>query len=470
MKASFFPRRLFLWSLLRQCTSLIVTFALVALLSWWALDLDRLPFSPFAFFLSALGVGLLTSLIVQLILLRRLLVPLGRLIGKTRALRKFPFDPESEDMDFGEDDPGEWYELDRALNQLGQSLRLKTIELSREKTQARALMSSISEAVLAISKEKDILFYNPQFSLLFDLQEGPQGQRVSSILRQPDILEAYEKSLALSTPLRVDVNLEEGSSGQRRDFLLSVAPLLKKHNQEVYGAVGIFYDVTELKAAERVRIEFVGNVSHELRTPLTSISGYLQTVIQDFEQGRMDEAKNFLGIIQNNVNRLKSLVNDLLDLSNLESGRDMKKDWVSTREITEGVLKQVPLKERKVNVSYQVESVLADFDRASQVLRNLLENALRYIPKEKEITVMWTAGGTHEVLLKVKDDGPGIAKEHQTRLFERFYRVDKSRARTDGGTGIGLSIVKHIMQRHGGHIEVVSALGQGAEFICHFPS
>lgn len=462
----FFPRRLFWWSLIRHCSYLIGTFVIVGFVSWLALD--RVPFSPFQFFIIALTIGLLTSLIIQLILLRRLLTPLGRLIEKTRSLRQFPFDLDASIEDFGEDDPGEWFELDRALNQLGQSLRVKTIELSREKTQARAIMSSVSEAVLAISKDHEILFYNPQLSLLLNLEQGVADGRVFSILRNPDILDAYERSLKDGQAHRVEIHIEDTNSSGR-DFLLSVAPLEKKHNQEVYGAVGIFYDITELKSLEKVRIEFVGNVSHELRTPLTSISGYLQTVIQDVDSGRFDDAKQFLSVIQNNVNRLKILVADLLDLSNLESGKDIRPEWISTEEISESVTKQIQSAEHEIQIQIESKSVYADFDRISQVLRNLLENAIRYVPEGK-IIIRWSSAPRLGTDLSVIDHGPGIPKKHQARLFERFYRVDKSRARRDGGTGIGLSIVKHIMQRHGGTIEVRSEMGQGAEFICHFPA
>ena len=463
----YFPRRLFFWALFRQCTSLIVTFAVVAAISWVALN--KTTGSPFSFFMLALGIGLLISLIVQLILLRRLLVPLGRLIEKTRTLRQYPFDLENAIQDFGEDDPGEWFELDRALNQLGQSLRVKTIELSREKTQARALMSSVSEAVLAVSKDHQILFFNPQLSLLFNINTDVVDQSISSILRQPDILAAYEKTLSSGEPGRIEVRILESGTNLARDYILSVAPLEKKHNNEVYGAVGMFYDVTELKVADRVRIEFVGNVSHELRTPLTSISGYLQTVIQDFETGRLDEAKNFLKIIENNVNRLKALVTDLLDLSNLESGKEIRVEWCSTEELTESVMKHLNTKDHQLVFNFEAESVYADYERACQVLRNLTENALRYVPKGKMISITWI-NSENGVCLKVKDDGPGIEEKHQSRLFERFYRIDKSRARTDGGTGIGLSIVKHIMQRHGGYIELESRLNHGSEFTCFFPA
>ncbi len=192
-------------------------------------------------------------------------------------------------------------------------------------------------------------------------------------------------------------------------------------------------------------------------------------MIQDFETGRLDEAKNFLKIIENNVNRLKALVTDLLDLSNLESGKEIRVEWCSTEELTESVMKHLNTKDHQLVFNFEAESVYADYERACQVLRNLTENALRYVPKGKMISITWI-NSENGVCLKVKDDGPGIEEKHQSRLFERFYRIDKSRARTDGGTGIGLSIVKHIMQRHGGYIELESRLNHGSEFTCFFPS
>lgn len=468
--SNFFPRRLFFWSLIFQAGCVVGSYIVFGYLSWFALASAEM--SHWRLFLTALGIGLVITLLVNAVLLRRLLVPLGRLIEKTRRLREFPFDVESAQMDLGEDDPGEWFELDRALNLLGQSLREKTIELSREKTELRAIMSSISEAVLAVSNGHQVLFYNSQLASLFHIKSGAVDQKISGILRHPSILDAYDEVLRGHDGKRVEISIPVPESEEQRQYLLSISALKKKHNQEIYGAVGLFYDITQLKAAERMRIEFVGNVSHELRTPLTSISGYLQTVIQDFNQERYSEAKEFLGIIEKNVNRLKSLVADLLDLSNLESGKELEKDWVPTEVVTETVLRQFRehRKDYDIVTKYDAENIYGDHERLAQVLRNLLENAFRYVPKGKRIEIQWVALDSKYTQLKVIDNGPGIAPEHQSRLFERFYRVDQSRARMDGGTGIGLSLVKHIVQRHGGRIELTSQLEKGAQFVCTFPN
>ncbi len=472
---SSFPRRLFRWFLSQQLLYLGILFSLLGfgMLTWVeARDLTANELQ-LAREIVVLGLGLAfaATVLISFVVSRRLLVPLGRLINKTRRLREFPFDSEEQvPEEITYDEPGEWFELERALNRLGRDLRHKTIRLSREKTELRAIMSAVGEAVLAVSNDKRVLFYNPQFAYLFNLQTPKPEVRISEILRAPDVLEAYSEALLTGATTRREVQLSLSTERLPRHFQLSVAPLMKKHNQEIYGAVGILHDITELKQADRIRIEFVGNVSHELRTPLTAINGYLQTLVSDVKAGRLEQAQEFLGIVSQNVGRLKSLVEDLLDLSALESGKELNLESVNVREVTEAVIKQLVAKEHKIQIFYDFDLISADAQRLEQVLRNLMENAVRYVPKGKNIEIRWRLSKVGGFELSVKDDGPGIALEHQVRLFERFYRVDESRSRAEGGTGIGLSLVKHIVQRHGGSVHVHSELGRGSEFVCEFPN
>jgi len=471
-----FPSRLFRWFLSQQILfSGLIFLVLSGVMIFWV-ETRSDTVEQFLRSREVVIVCFLTTFcvatLVSLTMARRLLIPLGRLIEKTRRMRDFPFDNNDEvapeELTF--DEPGEWFELERALNRLGRDLRQKTIRLSREKTELRAIMSSVSEAVMAIANDRRVLFYNPQFAYLFNLQVPNPQARISEILRSPDVLEAYGEALKTGETVRREVQITVMAERLSRHFQLSVAPLRKKHNQEIYGAVGILHDITELKQADRIRIEFVGNVSHELRTPLTAINGYLQTLVADVESGRVDQAQEFLKIVMQNVTRLKSLVEDLLDLSALESGKELNVQRVSVREVTENVMRHLNPQNHKVHVSYDFEEISADEARLEQVLRNILENAFRYVPSGGNIEVRWTHGREPNVLeLHVKDDGPGIASEHQARLFERFYRVDEGRSRATGGTGIGLSLVKHIVQRHGGHVQVRSEVGRGSEFICEFP-
>ena len=472
-----FPTRLLRWFLTQQVVFSGVGFLLLGIILFaWSylggLD-DEQAFLVRLIISMSLPAAFLVVSAGSLFVVRRMVDPLGSLIEKTRRLREVSLDDDGDPGTLTFDEPGEWFELESAVNELGLDLRRKTIRLSREKTELRAIMAAVSEAVLAITSERRVLFFNPQFAYVFNasekLQTAAVDVHVSELLSSPEVLDIYDRALKSGAPARREVAVMAFDDRRPREFLLSVAPLRKKHNQEVYGVVGIFHDVTELKRAERMRIEFVGNVSHELRTPLTTINGYLQTLLGDFERGRLEQAGEFLKIAAGSVTKLKNLVEDLLDLSNLESGKELRPEHVLVREITEGVINQVTGAAVRVDVTYDFEELWADPRRLEQVLRNLVENACRYVPEGRGIHVHWVDAGDRREL-HVKDDGPGIPTEHHERLFERFYRVDESRSRTGGGTGIGLSLVKHIMLRHGGRVFVRSEAGRGAEFVCEFPA
>lgn len=473
-KTPTFPWRLFRWFLFQQFSiSLLAVFILNFVVLAWLYSKVDLPTETLSsmreILLYSSLIGVILILAVSVWMGRSLVVPLGRLIAKTQKIRRFPFGEEVDlSADLAFDEPGEWFELERALNDLGRDLQSKTISLSREKTELRTIMSAMNEAVLAINHERRPLFYNSQFALLFRLGEMDlNDSRLSEVIRSPDILQAYERSLREGQTGRVETRLE--LLDKQFMFQVSVAPLRKKHNNEIYGAVAVFHDVTEMKKAEQVRIEFMGNVSHELRTPLTSIKGYLQTTIHDVEKGKTAQTMQFLQVMNRNVDRLMHLVDDLLDLSSLQTGVEIRRTKIDLKHLTQTVVGQVDCRAHELKVNLGVDHLFADESRVEQVLRNLLQNSVRYVPKGGVIEVSWLAEKPGTTELRVKDTGPGIAKEHQARLFERFYRVDVARSRQVGGSGIGLSLVKHIMQRHNGEVSVSSEVGHGAEFICTFP-
>jgi two-component system, OmpR family, phosphate regulon sensor histidine kinase PhoR len=331
------------------------------------------------------------------------------------------------------------------------------------------LVGAISDAVLAVDTLGAPLFYNSRFAMIFG-DEGIGSRRIWKLFQDPLILSAFQKALKEGQPGELQSIPFEEAAG-RRFFSVTISSLYDE-SRCIYGAIGVFHDVTDLKRAEQVRIDFVANVSHELRTPLTAIKGYADTLIQDVEQGRPTE-KKFLEVIIKNTARLMSLIDDLLDLSAIESTDVLQKSNLNTKDVTLRVLKQLQgaleAKQQRVLLECRAKIVSADLGRLEQVLINLLDNASKYTPEGSRISILWDVLGSEAVLLKISDTGPGIALEHQSRLFERFYRVDKSRSRELGGTGLGLSIVKHIMQRHGGSIWVESGPGRGATFICKFP-
>ena len=363
-------------------------------------------------------------------------------------------------------------DLQTALDRIRKDLESKNEALSQEREEIAALMGAISDAILAVNADSRTLFYNANFKAIF-AQPGLDLAKaaLTDLIRDPLVVQGFQMVLKEGLPMVLQTQLETRDTIQAQSFELSIAPLKKA--QTVYGAIGVFHNVSSLKLAEKMRIDFVANVSHELRTPLTSIKGYTDTALSDLREQRMEGVPKFLEIISRNADRLRALVEDLLDLSALDAGVELSKAWLGTKDVTERVLLQVESKRAEKNhtikVQYEETQVFADEQRLEQVLLNLVDNAIKYTPKGGEIKVRWAHSGSG-VLFQVSDNGPGIPKESQTRIFERFYRVDKARSREMGGTGLGLAIVKHILQRHGGQISVKSELGQGTAFTCLFPN
>jgi two-component system phosphate regulon sensor histidine kinase PhoR len=357
--------------------------------------------------------------------------------------------------------------------------------MERDRGELAALMGAISDGILAVDLEGSPLFFNSRFALLFMPQEalprsaaastseGVQAPpRIQDLFDDSELLLAYARALGGEQPSPTPIRRRSEAEGKDRYFSVSVAPL-RREDSAVYGAVGVFHDITELKQAEQIRIDFVANVSHELRTPLTSIKGYTDTLLEDAAQARWESAPRFLSVISRNVDRLMSLIQDLLDLSWLESGGELQLADVDLRELTQRVLGQLEslrgAKGHQIESEVSARQLRADPRRVEQVMVNLLENAIKYVPAgEGRIVVRWLCTD-QSVRLIVSDNGPGIPPVHQDRLFERFYRVDKARSRELGGTGLGLAIVKHILQAHGGTVTVRSELGKGSEFVCDFP-
>ena len=240
------------------------------------------------------------------------------------------------------------------------------------------------------------------------------------------------------------------------------------------GAVCVLSDVTEIERAETTRRDFVANVSHELRTPLTSISGYVETMLD--MDGMSLVAREFLGIILKNASRMNRLTEDLLTLAQVEAA-DFKLALQPLRasalveDAADSLAPMVVDAGMEMEIGETVSDVvMADPDALQQVFGNLVENATKYGRSGGRLRL----GARHRtederVEFFVQDFGPGIPSEHQRRIFERFYRVDKARSRESGGTGLGLSIAKHIVNAHGGHIRVESELGRGARFVFTLP-
>lgn len=434
------------------------------------------PFGE-AYFWSIIGQYFLASLVLAGMVAWKFSKPLHKIILKAFRIAGKKFESAGlDDDDLLDEELGEYSQMENALNRIQRKMKKRQDQLQREREETQAFMSAVQDGLVSISPDMRVLYFNSQFATHFlDSTQINLPLRLEDIFRLPEIHEGFEHTLKEGRTSLVDARIETKLEKNTRYFSVSVNPLRKSKSHEVYGAIGIFHDITELKKAELVRIEFVGNASHELRTPLTSIKGYVDTLKTDILSGNYDHAEKFIDIISRNVERLTELVTDLLSISALESNAELNIETINPLQVSEQVIAELaPIVREKNQVvivvgAQDVPNFQADLRKVEQVLRNLVTNAVKYIPNGKTVQIRWQAAENGGTLLRVIDNGPGIPAEHHDRLFERFYRIDKGRSRDAGGTGLGLAIVKHIMQSHGGTVQVKSEIGKGAEFICNFP-
>jgi two-component system phosphate regulon sensor histidine kinase PhoR len=373
---------------------------------------------------------------------------------------------------------GLWRQRYAALKaQLDDQRELNTRKAEHEKLAARiqaqqkAVFDSMVEGVLVLDAAGRIQLVNESLKKLFALETNVTGQTILEAFRLPE-LAAIVKQLA--TERMVQNHALELPGMDERWLQVNAAAVIDRTGAPA-GAILVVHDLTRTKQLENTRQEFVANVSHELRTPLSLIKGYVETLL---EGAREDAGKcmRFLQMIEKHTDRLTFLIEDLLTISRLESGRVvMNRHPVDLRHEAQRVVDDLRTRAAEKNVRLEIdipEGLIAsvDADRLQQVLYNLVENAIKYGRNDGCACIGGRmVEGQPKVELWVKDDGPGIPADAKERVFERFYRVDRARARESGGTGLGLSIVKHIVQAHGGEVWVKSDLGEGATFFFTLP-
>ena len=358
--------------------------------------------------------------------------------------------------------------LARNLNTMAESLSGLLEQVKKDKSELAAILESMAEGVIATNLRQEILLINESavrllsFGLL-----GPASRNLWEVVRDKQILTAVKQ--VQSEPGRRTVTV--GSiSGRKLEVAVSTFPAMG----QLQGIIIVAHDVTESSRYQELRKEFVANVSHELRTPLTVISGFVET-LQDGAINDPIKCPEYLATISRHTDQLTNLVNDLLELSRLESqpSRPKQQDFHVGPVVKKVVGLLGPIAERKnqkliLNSMDPLPDIVGNPDYVERAISNLMENAIKYTRNDGTIEVTVDSNTTH-VLFIVKDNGIGIPEEDQVRIFERFYRVDRSRSREMGGTGLGLSIVKHVAQVHGGMISVKSAPGKGSIFTLELP-
>jgi len=357
-------------------------------------------------------------------------------------------------------------EAERRLSTWSQASQERESELQARQ---EALLNSMVEGLLLLDEDGRVELANRALVKLLDLPGDPRGKSLIETVRAHE-LAGLVKSLSPQQPL-LDYQLRLAGSPEK---WLQVNGAAWLDNQgRPRGTVLVFHDLTRLKKLERNREEFVANVSHELRTPLSMIKGYVETLLEGAKDNP-EVATRFLETINRNADRLKLLIEDLLTISELESGRvRLNLQPVALRGAADKVLgdfkARAGAKEIKLTNAVPDLPVRADLNRLEQVLGNLVDNAIKYGRPGGWVEVSARPANPGLVEICVRDNGPGIPPEALERIFERFYRVDKARSREQGGTGLGLSIVKHIVQSHGGTAWARSEPGQGASFFFTMP-
>jgi len=304
-----------------------------------------------------------------------------------------------------------------------------------------------------------------------------RGEPALITLRMPELVEAIRRAAASDTPQRVEFFERVPVD---RWFEAFVTPVkLTSGNGDPDILLMTFNDLSPLRRVEEMRADFIANASHELRTPLAALLGFIETLQGTAKDDAVARAK-FLAIMQGQATRMARLIDDLLSLSRIELNAHLKPSTPVdlapiVRQVADGL--QTLARDRGVDIKVATSAeqliVLGDRDELIRALENLVENALKYGAAGKRVDVTLNRGltraGAPEAQVAVRDYGPGIAPDHLPRLTERFYRVDVSDSRAQGGTGLGLALVKHVLNRHDGRLTIDSTRGAGATFTMHLP-
>src|SRR6185437_8406711 len=339
------------------------------------------------------------------------------------------------------------------------------------------ILAGLADPVIALGPDGRVIAFNePAHALAPTLR---QGEPVSLALRMPELSEAVTRAFAEAAPQHFQYSERVPVD---RWFEAVAAPLGLGAGMRVAepGKADMvllsFRDLTPLRRLEEMRADFVANASHELRTPLAALSGFIET-LQGSARDDTKARERFLAIMREQARRMARLIDDLLSLSRIELNAHRRPDAPVdlipiVRQVVDGL--QTLARDRGVAIEVEADDalmVLGDRDELVRLFENLVENALKYGAPGKRVDIKLTRGATadgqDEAVVSIRDYGPGIAPEHLPRLTERFYRVDVRESRAQGGTGLGLALVKHILNRHRGRLSIESAPGAGATFVVH---
>lgn len=387
----------------------------------------------------------------------------GVLLDRHRSLDDTPDDTEDLSV-LSTSDLGTAESIDRAAKML----RERVARLSQERDVLRHILHSMTTGVVYIAHGGRIRMVNEAAERMF---RRPMEQWIDrdhwTLFRQYNLCAAIDNALLFGTTWHNELSLRDDLMVDIRLIALPVDAQLTVGVTSVFDVLLICNDVSEWRRLERMRSEFVANVSHELKTPIAAIRGFAETLLD----GDVDAESqhSFLQTIYDESYRMGNLVSDLLELSKLEGeAHAIQPSSVDLAAVVDRAIQRLRGEAEKRNIHLEAVqgrdvTVWADEDKLLQVVLNLMTNAIHYTSEGGHISVRCDVL-VDRVKVHVEDSGIGVSAEHQSRVFERFYRVDRDRSRASGGTGLGLAIVKHIIGAHGGQVGVTSAPGHGSDF------
>ncbi len=362
--------------------------------------------------------------------------------------------------------------LASTLNRMAEQLRRRIDTIERQRNEVESILAGMTEAVVLLDRDRNIRSLNRAAEALFAVSRNACAGRSLLEIHRNSELDALARAIpGDGSPVENTVDLRQGGR------LLH----LQVHGTRIPGAGGepegmllVLNDITRMKRLEEIRKDFVANVSHELKTPITAIQGFVETLLD----GAADDPallRRHLGIVETQAKRLDSIIEDLLSLSRLEAAEtEIRTEETEAAAVVDAVFETClpKAREKKIELSLKIPpslTVRANPVLLEQALLNLTNNAVAYSGPGASVVVS-AEERPGEVLFLVEDTGPGIPPADLPRIFERFYRVDKTRSRESGGTGLGLAIVKHIAAAHGGSVRAESELGRGSRFFISLPA
>lgn len=363
-------------------------------------------------------------------------------------------------------------QLSETFNKMAVALEKTVIDLTDKNIKVNTIMNSMKEGIIAVDRGNKVILVNSIACEMFGIENRHKimGNNIMQATRNNKINNFLKKTIEENTSMTDEINI----GAEKKILRIYTNPIKSKNKSSMNsGGIVIIQDITNIKRLEKMRTKFVSNVTHELKTPLTSIRGFVETL----RSGALNDKKvagKFLQIIDIEADRLYNLINDILNLSEIETKKEDNDIQIcNLKSIINEILPilQKTCEKNNVEIIEKIEEgieVPVNKNRIKQMLINLIDNAVKYNKKKGSVTLK-AFKSEGKVVIQIIDTGIGIPAEHLPRVFERFYRVDKGRSRKMGGTGLGLSIVKHIVNLYNGDIKIKSTVGEGTEITIQLP-